>query len=48
MEFQIWVEVCLAGLVLNRQLVAQVEREASQEASALIAFHCQISIIAGF
>jgi hypothetical protein len=29
MEFQIWVEVRLAGRVLNRQLVAQVEREAT-------------------
>jgi hypothetical protein len=29
MEFRIWVEVCLAGRVLHRQLVAQVEREAT-------------------
>ena len=29
MEFRIWVEVRLAGRVLNRQLVAQVEREAT-------------------
>jgi hypothetical protein len=29
MEFRIWVEVRLAGRVLHRQLVAQVEREAS-------------------
>jgi hypothetical protein len=29
MEFRIWVEARLAGRVLERQLVAQVEREAS-------------------
>jgi hypothetical protein len=29
MEFRIWVEVYLAGRVLHRQLVAQVEREAT-------------------
>ncbi len=29
MEFRIWVEVCLAGRVLDRQVVAQVEREAT-------------------
>jgi hypothetical protein len=29
MEFQIWVEVHLAGRVLDRQLVAQVDREAT-------------------
>jgi len=29
MEFRIWVEVHLAGRVLHRQLVAQVEREAT-------------------
>jgi hypothetical protein len=29
MEFRIWVEVCLAGRVLHKQLVAQVEREAT-------------------
>ena len=29
MEFRIWVEGYLAGRVLNRQLVAQVEREAT-------------------
>jgi hypothetical protein len=29
MEFRIWVEVRLAGRALPRQLVAQVEREAT-------------------
>lgn len=29
MEFRIWVEVRLAGRILHRQLVAQVEREAT-------------------
>ena len=29
MEFRIWVEARLADRVLERQLVAQVEREAS-------------------
>src|SRR5687768_3949931 len=29
MEFQIWVETRLAGRILGRQLVAQVEREAT-------------------
>ena len=29
MEFRIWVEVRLAGRVLHRQLVTQVEREAT-------------------
>ena len=29
MEFRIWVEVRLAGRVLDRKLVAQVEREAT-------------------
>jgi hypothetical protein len=29
MEFRIWVEARLAGRVLERQLVGQVEREAS-------------------
>ena len=27
MEFRIWIEVRLAGRVLDRRLVAQVERE---------------------
>ena len=29
MEFRIWVEVRLAGRILHKQLVAQVEREAT-------------------
>jgi acetyl-CoA carboxylase carboxyl transferase subunit beta len=37
MEFRIWVEVRLAGRVLHKQLVAQVEREATGIGAVILA-----------